>query len=485
MKESRASTTIEAGLVLADPAKAELASNVRIQVVDGRISALVGGGADNGLVGLPAMANAHDHGFGIRPLAFGCGDDCLECWIPGLAARPQTDPQLETEVAFGRMALAGIGSTMHCHNSLLAHRLEREAVAVRAAADNVGLRVGFSCPIVDDNAWVYGGPEKLRPLLSEQAYQQLSKMRPPAVPAKEQVSRVAEIARELAGPGFSVQYGPIGPQWCKAETLEAISEASATEGLRVHMHLLESRRQREWLDQAHSGGVVRMLDSIGLLSPRLTVAHGVWLDDDDCEILAERGVTVATNPACNLRLRSGVAPLARFARHGVAVAVGTDGLSLNDNQDYLTDLRLARNLHRGTGLEDGLPAGPFLKAALENGFRTVCNESGYGVLAKGAHADVLLLDFDSMGRDMIVDDPDLAVGLLLGRMSSAHVRHLHVAGREVVREGRLCGLDFEAAESELVAQAKAGASHAGEGLGLIGEQREATRDYYAQNENIT
>ena len=473
--------TISAGLVLADPARSELAPGVRIEVGEGRITAMGEGGADDGLVALPAMVNAHDHGFGIRPLAFGCGDDCLECWIPGLAARPRTDPRLETEVAFGRMALAGIGSTMHCHNSLLLHRLEQDAVAVRAAAGQVGVRVGFSCPVVDDNAWVYGGPEKLRPLLSEQTYRQLSQMRPPAVPGPEQVSRIGELARELASPGFTVQYGPIGPQWCKTGTLEAIAEASAAEGHRVHMHLLESRRQREWLDQVHPGGVVKMLDAIGLLSPRLTVAHGVWLDDADCELLSERGVTVATNPACNLRLRSGVAPLARFARHGVSVAVGTDGLTLNDNQDYLTDLRLARHLHRGTGLEDELPAGPFLKAALASGFRTVCNEEGYGMLAPGAPADILLLDFAAMRRDLLVDDQELAVELLFARMSSSHVRHLHVGGREIVRDGKLCGLDFEAAETELIAQARASDSQPGEGLRLIGEQRQATRKYYAGN----
>ena len=127
-----------------------------------------------------------------------------------------------------------------------------------------------------------------------------------------------------------------------------------------------------WLDQVHPGGVVKFLDAIGLLSPRLTVAHGVWLDDADCELLAEREVTVVTNAACNLRLRSGIAPLARLAAFGVAVAVGLDGLALNDNQDYLTDLRLVRLLHNGTDLEEDLPRGTFLQQVLANGFHTVC-----------------------------------------------------------------------------------------------------------------
>ena len=168
MAAARNPTDIVAAMALTKPATLQLEAGVQFKCKDKRIAAVssdqVGG---EGLLALPAMVNAHDHGFGIRPLGFGCGDDCLECWIPGLMARPATDPRLEAEVAFGRMALAGIGSTMHCHNSLRSHRLEQEAADVCAAAATVGLRVGFSCPIVDDNAWVYGGPAKLRPLLPD------------------------------------------------------------------------------------------------------------------------------------------------------------------------------------------------------------------------------------------------------------------------------------------------------------------------------
>ena len=81
---------------------------------------------------------------------------------------------------------------------------------------------------------------------------------------------------------FQVQYGPIGPQWCHDATLERIAEASSENDRHVHMHLLESRRQREWLDAAYPQGIVRFLDDIGLLSPRLTLAHGVHLTDAEC-----------------------------------------------------------------------------------------------------------------------------------------------------------------------------------------------------------
>ena len=470
---------VNAALALLDPAAAKLTANVQFQIRDGHI-VTVADGEGNGRCALPAMVNAHDHGFGISPLGFGCNDDCLECWIPGLAARPDCDPQLEAEVAFGKIALSGVGTTMHCHNSLRLHQLETEAAAVCAAAAKVGMRVGFACPVTDDNAWVYGGPEKLRPLLSEHDFRQLSELAPPGVPGHKQVEQIAAIARRLENPLFSVQYGPIGPQWCKLETLEAIAAASASDGRRVHMHLLESQRQRAWLDYVYPDGVLKTLDAIGLLSSRLTVAHGVWLTDAECELLAARGVTVAMNTACNLRLRSGVAPLARFAEHGVAVALGTDGLSLNDNQDYLTDLRLARQLHNGSGLTEAVPAGDFLRQILDHGFNTVCGATGYGPLAEGACADIVLLDEAALTYDLITGT--VQPELIFARMCAAHVRDLFVAGRQIVRDGKLCGFDLTAAQTELIAQAKAAGANGGATQKLIDSKKKAIREHYAQSQ---
>ena len=113
------------------------------------------------------------------------------------------------------------------------------------------------------------------------------------------------FAAENAGPMVDVHYGPIGPQWCSNALIEAVAEASARSGRRIHMHLLESARQRLWLDRRFPQGVVRYLDEIGFLSPRLAVAHGVQLREDELELLAERGVRVVSNPSANLRLRSG------------------------------------------------------------------------------------------------------------------------------------------------------------------------------------
>ncbi|GIL01167.1 MAG: 8-oxoguanine deaminase [Alphaproteobacteria bacterium] len=437
---------------LARPGRAPAVRDVTVLAGAGGV-ALAGGGAGNaagrGLLAMPAPVNAHDHGMGIRTLDFGCLDDALEPWITWLRLRPPTDPYLEALVAFGRTALAGSAATMHCHNSHLADHLVEEAAAVVRAARDCGIRLGLSCPLLDDSPWVYGGPHQLSALFGEAEWQRLSGLVPRYQPISEQLAAIDAIARAYAGDGVDVQYGPIGPQWASDALLEAIAEASAATGRRIHMHLLESPRQRVWLDRRFPDGVVRHLDRIGFLSPRLAVAHGVHLRADECELLAERGVTVVTNPSANLRLRSGVAPLAAIRRAGLPFALGLDGTGFDDDQDIWREMRLLWLLHGGREMDARLDAGDLFEAAIGQGAVVVNQPAG---------GDVVVVDYAALTADAVFDDLDEA-RVLLARMNAAHVRDLVVAGRHVVRDGRLTGFDFAAARRELAAQARAALPH--------------------------
>jgi cytosine/adenosine deaminase-related metal-dependent hydrolase len=252
-----------------------------------------------------------------------------------------------------------------------------------------------------------------------------------------------------------VQYGPNGVQWCSNALLQAVAEASHLSGRRIHMHLLETRYQRGYLDQLYGGDVVKFLDSIGLLSPRLTLAHCVWARPDELELLAARGVTISTNSSSNLKLRSGVAPVAKMLACGCRVAMGIDGGALDDDDDMLRELRLTHLLHLGSGFTPKLTENDMLSAAANTGRLSVTNSAEGGVIEAGAPADLMLLDYDAIDDDKLRDGLD-PVDLVFARATARHIHELIVAGRTVVQSGRVLGIDLEAARREVILRMRAG-----------------------------
>ncbi|MEZ5665997.1 MAG: amidohydrolase family protein [Alphaproteobacteria bacterium] len=450
--------TVHAGHLLARPGEAAAGGPCRIDIVDGRIAAVAAAAPSSlpsgagRLAALPAPTDAHDHGRGMRCLAFGAKDDALEVWLNALGREPRVDPYLRAIVAFGRMAEGGVCAANHCHNTQDPEGLVREAEAVSRAARDVGVRVAFASPISDRNSVVYGDPAPLFAKLPAAERAVMEKRASRWQPIEDQLAAVDAIAA-FEHPLFRVQYCPIGPQWVSDATLEKIADASARTGRRVHMHLFETRHQREWADANYPGGLIRRLDAIGLLSPRLTVAHGVWLDEAECALLAERGVTVSVNTSSNLRLRSGPAPVARFLNAGLPFGIGLDGMAFDDDEDMLREIRLVWQHHRGLGVDDRLSPARLFRAACVDGRRTVVDDGG-GALEPGAAADMMLLDLDAMGDDLL---PDAAapLDLLLTRMTKRHLDKLVVAGRLVVDGGRCVSVDLPALIAALTEQARA------------------------------
>ena len=418
---------------------------------------------------LPMPVNAHDHGYGIRTLDFGSLDDALEAWIPTMRLRPRTDAYLEAFVAFGRLAKTGVAATIHCHNSLNAARLVEEALEVIRAAKDVGIRLGLSCPLLDHDAWAYdGGPERLKPFLSAADWEALSPLAPRYAPFREQLAAADAVAAANTNPLADVQYGPIGPQWCSNALLEAIADASATNDRRIHMHLLESPRQRAWLDRRFPQGIVRYLDEIGFLTPRLAVAHGVQLRPDEYELLAERGVQLVSNPSANLRLRSGIAPLADAVKRGLRFGIGLDGSAFDDDQDLWREMRLLYLLHGGRELERSFTAADIFDATIRTGAAVINAPLG---------EDFTVIDYEALLADSVFDDLDEAE-VLLNRMSAAHAKATYVAGRPVMRDGELLNVDFDAARKELLAQARADLPRLTIERERCGKLIAATRAYY-------
>ncbi len=406
---------------------------------------------------MPALVNAHDHGRAVRTSSIGGSGKPLEAWLHYLALFPAVDPYLAAAVSLGNSALGGAGIVMmHYTRAQGFTDLPTEVAEVARAARDVGVRVGFAVSMKDRSPIGYGPPEPLLAALPQAAREEIVSrfIRPPMAP-KDLIKLVDDVAAAADGPHFNVQYGPNGVQWCSDALLRAISEASALSGRRVHMHLLETRYQRSYLDQLYGGNVVKFLNSIGLLSERLTLAHCVWARPDELELLAARGVTISTNSSSNLKLRSGVAPAAKMLSCGCRVAMGIDGGALDDDDDMLRELRLTHLLHLGSGFTPKVSESDMLSVAAQTGRFSVTNSAAGGIIEPGAPADLLLLDYDALDDDHLRDDID-PVDLVFARATARHMSELIVAGRTIVRDRRVLGIDLEAARLEVMLRMREG-----------------------------
>jgi cytosine/adenosine deaminase-related metal-dependent hydrolase len=474
-------TTLIVAAALAAPGRQPPLGPTAIRISDGRITAIEPvagpiGPVAAGLLALPAPTNAHDHGRGLRTIAFGAADDVLESWLPTLAREPRSDPYLSAAVAFARMAEGGVAATNHCHSPQDRDRLFEEAEAVSQAAKDVGIRVAFAVPFMNRNRGVYGDTANLLGLLNaddRSAFVAGLVAPTPVEGMLTAVERIATLEHDL----FRVQYGPIGPQWVSDDALVRLARASAETGRRIHMHLLETERQRDWAESAYPEGLINFLDRIGFLSPRLTVAHGVWLKPHECARLSERGVTVAVNLSSNLRLRSGIPMVRMFRELDLRFGVGLDASSFDDDEDMLREMRLVWLSGRRFGGTDTLDRGDLFDAALRHGRETVLGADGGGRLAVGAPADIMVLDFGRMSDDFVTPDIDVP-DLLLTRMAKRDLRRLIVAGRTIVEDGRAVSVDRPALERALRAAALAGRAASPPVDEGIARFQDAVRAYY-------
>jgi len=428
-----------------------------ITIADGLIQRLEPAGSAPGprRLALPGIANAHDHGRPLSTTSFGAGNRPLETWLPSLAAMPSVDPYLAHAAPFGRAARGGaIGAMVHLTRPMGLTPFPEEARIIARAATDVGLRIALAISVKDRNPLVYGDHADILAGLTESARKVLQDtfLKQP-LPIREQLDLVDSVAADITSPMIDVQYGPNGVQWCSDTMLEEIAGRSADTGRRIHMHLLETPYQRTYADREYPRGIVRHLADIGLLSPRLTLAHCVWARPDELELIAQYGARIAVNTSSNLHLMSGIAPVEEMLRRGVAVAMGLDGCAFDEDDDALRELRLFKILHAGWGFPEEMSRVSALKAACSTG-RAAIGAPGSGLIEPGAPADFLLLDLDALDRDAImpVDPRDY----LFARAQAGHIAGSFIAGREIVRNGALTGMDLDAVETELRTAYRAG-----------------------------
>ena len=170
--------------------------------------------------------------------------------------------------------------------------------------------------------------------------------------------------------------------------------ADAREGVRLHTHASENRGEIERVEEETGMRNVHWLDEVGLTGEDVVLAHCVWTDDAEREVLAETGTHVTHCPSSNMKLASGVAPVADYLDRGINVALGNDGPPCNNTLDAFTEMRQASLLQKVDRLDPTvLPAATLFEMATLNGARAAGFDR-VGKLREGWRADVVGLRTD-------------------------------------------------------------------------------------------
>jgi len=347
---------------------------------------------------LPPLVNGHTHA--AMTLFRGSGGDLpLLPWLeekiwPVEAKLSDEDVYWGARLACAEMLRSGTTRfwDMYWH----------PAATARAVVD-AGIRATIGAPLFDLN----GSPGKLR----ESAHRSLEQL--------------AEF-----GPEITPALAPHAIYTVNEESLRWIGELSAECDLAVQIHLSETEKEVQDCLAEHGERPAFYLDRLGLLSERMVLAHGVWLDPDELALVAERGATVVTNPVANMKLAvGGVFPHPAARTAGVPVGLGTDGAGSNDSLDLLSDLKTFALVQKHAAADPTA-----IEAAEAWAVATGARAPLLGAtrLEVGAPADFLLLRPDS---------PEVGIGELSADLvyaaSGAAVDTTVVAGRVLMRGGEL------------------------------------------------
>jgi cytosine/adenosine deaminase-related metal-dependent hydrolase len=404
---------------------------------------------------LPGLINAHHHSQGASHIQHGISDQLLESWLLDLARRRGANPLLVTQLAAARLLHTGVTSVVDVHSGhgsseVFANDLDRRLKAYEMAGIRVALATGVSRQSFliwgDDQAFLDSLPEDVQTLACRRL------PGPDALTEDDYFDVFDQFWQRYANhPRIDLWFAPPGPQWVSDDFLLRIVDAAEHYDTGVQTHLEESIYEKHYGPRVYGVPTIMHLQQLGLLSPRFSCAHGVWLTAPEIEILARSGAAVSHNPSSNLRLRAGIAPLNAMLAAEVTVALGMDGTTINDNEDMWQEMRLALRLHRSPRLDRPAPTyADIFRLATHGGASLLRAADQRGALAAGYQADVVLLDLDRITWPWVAPEAD-PLGLILYRAAAGDVDTVLIGGEVVVEKGQVKTVDEAAVAQELAA----------------------------------
>ena len=389
---------------------------------------------------MPGLINAHTHGHGH--LGKGSGDTwTLELllhhgpWLSG--GRSAEDRELACLVGGLEMIRRGVTA---CYDLLFEPPIPT-LEGLEAAASGyakAGIRVVLA-PMVADRS-VYEAIPGLMDAIPEPHRNVVERYR--AAPQETTRAQLQDILRRWRGDRDRIRLAlaPTIPLHCSDELLLGCRDLAREFGVRLHMHVAESRVQAVSGPVRYGSSLTAHLAELDMLGPDFTAAHAIWLDDDDIARLADSGATVAHNPGSNLRLGAGIARSRDLLDRGVALGIGTDGSTCSDHQNMFEAARMAALVSRVRSPDpDHWVSSPqALEWATAGGARVLGFDGLLGRLEPGYKADIVFLDLADLTY-MPLNDP---VTQIVMAESGAAVHSVMVGGRFVYRDRRFPDIDL-------------------------------------------
>lgn len=246
------------------------------------------------------------------------------------------------------------------------------------------------------------------------------------------------------------------PYTCSNTTLRRAKELALSQRVPLFIHVAETAGEQGLIAEPQGPTPLAHLHNLGLLDRDTVCVHGVWLSEEDIDLLAASGAGLITCPQSNAKLASGRAPLAALVERGLRLGIGTDGAASGNSLDLFREMGFAARLHKvQPNRATAIPARTVLSLATKGGAAVLGMEKGSGTLQAGAAADILLIDQRQPHLQPWQD-----ASTLVYSDCGADVRTVIVNGQVVVRERVVCSVD--------VAEVLARVRHLARAGGLMG-----------------
>jgi len=388
----------------------------------------------------PGLVNAHTHSHGN--LGKGMGD----CWplellltaAPMLTGyRGVDDLRLSAQIGAVEMMLKGCTA---CYDLFFEWPVPtREGMAAVASAyAELGMRAVIA-PMVADRTFFEAIPG-LAEALPASLREKVAALR--LAPGAQTIAAIRDAFDAWPADRDLVRraVAPTIPHHCSDEFILGCAGLARDFAVGLHSHVAESKVQAVASLSVYGKTQTAHLDALGVLGPHFTVAHGVWLDEDDMARLGDHGASVAHNPGSNMRIGSGLADTRAMLERRVNLGIGTDGATCADNQNMYEAMRLASLVSKAQGPEyrRWLTTREAALAATEGSARALGLGDRIGRIAPGWKADLVLLDLDHPNW-LPLNNP---VNQLVHCEDGTAVDSVMIGGRFVVQNRRPVGVDL-------------------------------------------